>query len=195
MQQTSSSLLGQLKAAPDDDAWRRFVQRYSPIIHDWLRRQGLQDHDLRDVGQDVLMTVVREMPGFTYDRRRGHFRGWLRQVVVNRLRMFWRQRKHRARGQADGYTEDFVDQLADPNSDAARQWNEVYDRQISAQVLETLRGEFEPTTWQAFWRVVVDSEKAATVSAELGISLNAVYLAKSRVLKRLRQERERVVGL
>lgn len=185
---TSVSLLERLRAAPDEAAWRRFVDIYGPLIYRWLTEYGLQDHDARDLGQEVLLTVVREMPTFHYDPGRGSFRGWLRGVLRNRLRAFWRDRRTKPAGWAEGDLETRLDDLVDPGSDVARRWDEEHDRYVAARVLEFLKGEFEPTTWQAFWRTMVDGEKPVVAAAALGITANAVYLARARVLRRLREE-------
>ena len=93
MARTSTSLLERLRLSPDGAAWERFVEIYGPMIYRWLRQFGLQDQDAGDLGQEVLLTVVRAMPGFQYDPQHGFFRGWLRGIVVNQLRGFWRSQR------------------------------------------------------------------------------------------------------
>lgn len=188
MARTSQSLLECLRAAPDSAAWGRFVDIYGPLIYRWLRQFGLQDHDARDVGQEVLIAVAREMPTFQYEPGKGAFRGWLRVTMLNRLRGFWRDRKTKPAGWGYGDVEHELEELADLDSDASRCWDDEHDRYVLTRLLEMLKVEFESTTWQAFWRVAVDGEKVAIVASALGISANAVYLAKSHVLRRLREE-------
>lgn len=188
MARTSQSLLERLRAAPDSAAWGRFVDLYGPLIYRWLRQFGLQDHDARDVGQEVLIAVAREMPTFQYEPGKGAFRGWLRVTVINRLRGFWRDRKAKPAGWGRGDIKHELGELAEPGSQATRRWDDEHDRYVLTKLLELLQVEFEPTTWQAFWRVAVDGEKATNVAESMGISPNAVYLAKSHVLRRLREE-------
>lgn len=161
---------------------------YTPVIHGWLRRHRLPDADVEDLSQDVLATVVQELPRFHHDGRPGAFRRWLRVVTVNRLRALWRSR--RSRPQATGNS-DFLhvlDQLADPDSPLSRIWDQEHDQHLARRLLQMAEPDFEPTTWRAFYRVALEEAPAAAVAQELRISVNAVLLAKSRVLRRLRQE-------
>jgi RNA polymerase sigma-70 factor (ECF subfamily) len=188
MAETSLSLLDRLQQQPDAEAWRRLVDLYTPLIRGWLRRQQVAPHDADDLSQDVLAVVVRELPDFRHSGRPGAFRAWLRTVTVHRARNFWRQR--RAHPPAAGGS-DFLkvlDQLEDPDSALSRQWDQEHDRHVARRLMELLEPQFAPNTWRAFRRAVLDGVKAADVAAELGMSVNAVLLAKSRVLRRLRQE-------
>jgi RNA polymerase sigma-70 factor (ECF subfamily) len=189
MDRTSASLLKRLRLQPDSASWEQFVGLYAPLVHGWLMRCGLQESDARDIGQDVMVTLLRELPKFEYDRQKGKFRSWLRHMVSNRVLMFWRQRR-RSADRVTSDVEGVFEKLADPHSDLARRWDEEHDRHVAAQILQIVKPDFEPTTWQAFWRSVVDGQPAQTVAADLNISTNAVYLAKSRVLRRLQQEAE-----
>jgi len=102
MTQTRSSLLTRLPTTPGDaDAWRDFDELYRPLLTSWLLRHALQTQDVEEVLQDVLAAVVSEMPRFQYDPEKGRFRAWLRTILVNRLRMFWRQRKARPKAIGD----------------------------------------------------------------------------------------------
>jgi RNA polymerase sigma-70 factor (ECF subfamily) len=145
--------------------------------------------DAEDVVQEVLTTLVRELPQFDHNQRTGAFRAWLRRITLNRLRVYWDQRDARGRGPQ---IEASLMQLADPNSALSRSWDEEHDRHVIAVLLESIRLEFQPTTWKAFERQIRDGHPAAAVAAELGLSVNAVLIAKSRILKRLR---ERAAGL
>lgn len=188
MVETSFSLLDQLRERPDAGAWQRLVDIYTPLIHGWLRRRGLADADVDDLTQEVMTALVRELPHFEHDRRRGAFRSWLRTITVHRLRGFWRARRAHAQATGDSDFLQTLDQLEDPSSGLSRLWDQEHDRHVVHQLLRAIEPAFEPTTWQAFRRVVMDDARAATVAAELGISVNAVLLAKSRILRRLRQE-------
>src|SRR5437763_634975 len=94
MAESSVSLLERLRSRPDAAGWERLVELYRPLLLGWLKRYGVQAQDAEDLSQEVLAAVVRELPGFEYDRQRGSFRGWLRAILVNRLRGFWRKRQH-----------------------------------------------------------------------------------------------------
>lgn len=187
MNPTSLSLLDRLKAAsPESPDWQRLQGVYLPLIQRWLTRvPGLGD-ETADLAQEVMLIVVREVARF--DRRReGSFRAWLRQVTVNRVRDHQRRRQRRpvvGLDPADG----FLERLADPHGDLAREWNRDHDRHVVDRLLALVQPDFSETTWQAFRRFGLDGEPAAVVARDLRLSENAVILAKSRILKRLREE-------
>ena len=187
MSDTSVSLLDRLRSQPDGPSWRRLVDLYTPLIHGWLRRYEVQPQDADDLVQEVLSRVVRDLPHFEHDRRRGAFRCWLRTITANQLRTFWRARQHRpVVGGSD--LERRIEQLEDPASHLSKLWDQEHDRHVLARLLDLVQPEFSPTTWAAFRRVTLDGVRPADVAVELGISVNAVWLAKSHVLRRLRQE-------
>jgi RNA polymerase sigma factor (sigma-70 family) len=194
MSQTPVSLLDRLRLQPEPAAWQRLVDLYAPLIRRWLRRHALPDADVDDLAQDVLAVVVRKLPSFEHNQRPGAFRSWLRAVMANCLRDFWRARRARPVATGDSDFLRLLDQLEDPASGLSRQWDEEHDRHVVQRLLEMIEPDFEPTTWQAFRRVVRDGARPAAVAAELGVSVNAVLLAKSRVLRRLRQEARGLTG-
>ena len=182
MHTTSVSLIERLRRPGEEAAWSRLVELYTPLLDHWAHRVGLGDQDAADLVQDVFAVLVQKLPEFLYDRQKS-FRGWLRTILVNR----WRDgRRRRAMAPAVWRSED-LEQLArtDPTEPF---WEADYRRQLVDRALQLMQSEFQPTTWQACWQVVVADRPAATVAAELGISIDSVYAAKSRVLRRLRQE-------
>ncbi len=182
MPETPASLLNRLReAAPDGSAWRQFDAIYRPLLTGWLRRYSLQPHDSDDVVQEILQAVAGELPHFHYNATRGHFRDWLRQVMVNRLREFWRARKRDR-----VCVEPLLEELQDPGSDLSQRWDREHDQHVLKVLLAQLEPDFAPLTWQAFQRLLAGEEPKA-VAAVLGLSVNAVFLAKSHILKRLRE--------
>jgi RNA polymerase sigma-70 factor (ECF subfamily) len=188
MSETSLSLLQRLRAEPDDASWRRLVDLYTPLVQGWLRRQFVQLQDAEDVTQEVLGVVVRELKHFEHNQRPGAFRAWLRTITVNCLRAQWRKRQSKAEGIGDSDVARQLDQLEDPSSGLSQVWDLQHDRHVMARLLELIACEFNSTTWQAFERHVLDGQPASDVAAVLGVSVNVVLLAKSRVLRRLRLE-------
>ncbi|MGL4550119.1 MAG: RNA polymerase sigma factor [Gemmataceae bacterium] len=188
MADTSASLLERLRVSPDDDDWSRLVGLYTPLIRAWLARHGLPRQDADDLTQNVLTVLVRRLPDFERNPRPGSFRRWLRTITVNVLRDFWRAEKGRPRAGLGDDVNALIDQLEDPESGLSRQWDVEHDRHVTGQLLEQIRGRFEPTTWEAFHRVALLGEPAADVAAALGVSVNVVFISRSRVLSRLRQE-------
>ena len=134
-----------------------------------------------------MTVLVRELPGFRR-RRTGSFRRWLRTITVHRLQAYQRSRRHRPRALAAAPEACPLAQLADPASDLSRLWDQEHDEHVVRRLLELIETEFAPNTQRAFRRVVFDEVKPAQAAEELGMSVNAVLLAKSRVLSRLRQE-------
>lgn len=187
MSETSLSLLARLQTKPDPLSWQRLVDIYAPLISRWLSHSPLQRADHEDVTQEVLKIVVQKLPEFQR-RREGSFRAWLRVVTVNCLREFWRSTKHQPTATGDSNFLRKLQELEDPHSELARVWNTEHDRHVVRRLLELIGPQFEPATLQAFRSVVLDGQKPAQVAAELGISVNAVFLAKSRILRQLRRE-------
>jgi RNA polymerase sigma-70 factor (ECF subfamily) len=189
--ETSVSLLGRLAGAPTDDDWRRLDELYRPLLRAWIARAGVVASDVDDLVQDVLLVVFREIAGFEW-RGQGAFRAWLRTILANRVRDYFRKQKHQpiATGDSDFLRQ--LDELRSPDSALSHLWDREHDEHVAAALMRRVQGDFAPATWQAFRRHVLEGEPAAHVAEELGLSLNSVLLAKSRVLKRLREE---LVGL
>src|SRR5438045_859740 len=114
MTDTSASLLERLRTRPDAAAWERLVDLYTPLVRGWLRRHGVQSEDADDLVQEVMTTLVRELPQFHYEGERGSFRGWLRTITVNRLRHFWRARQSRPRATGGSDFARQIQELEDP---------------------------------------------------------------------------------
>jgi RNA polymerase sigma-70 factor, ECF subfamily len=184
---TSVSLLDRLRAArPDDPDWLRLEEIYQPLIRRWLGRvPGLGDESA-DLTQEVFLVMVRDIPRFER-RREGSFRAWVRLITVNVLRNH-RKRQFRKRAVGMDACDAFLDGLAEPNSELAREWDLDHDRHIFQKLQTIVQPAFAPATWEAFRRFAIEGLPAAQVATELGLTVNAVTLAKSRILKRLREE-------
>jgi RNA polymerase sigma-70 factor (ECF subfamily) len=188
--QTSHSLLDRARDPGDASSWRKLTDLYAPLIRRWVRPYVAQPADADDVLQDVLTMLVRELPRFEHSGRPGAFRAWLKTLAVNRLRVHWRTRRPAT---GDDAVLEQLHRLEDPDSDLSRTWDEEHDRHVAQTLLEAIRLEFQPATWRAFEATVRDGRPTAEVAAELGLSENAVLIAKSRVLKRLRQKGEGLI--
>jgi RNA polymerase sigma-70 factor (ECF subfamily) len=193
MPETSASLLERLRTPSDAAAWQRLVDLYEPLIRGWLRRHGLQPSDSDDLVQEVLSVLVKELPAFEHNGRPGAFRSWLRTITVHCLRRHWRAQVYRADAAGGSAWEEHLAQLEDPASGLSKLWDGEHDRHVFRRLLAMIEPEFQPSTWQAFRRLVLDGVPAAAVAAELSISVNAVLIAKSRVLQRLRHEGQGLV--
>jgi RNA polymerase sigma-70 factor (ECF subfamily) len=181
---TSLTLLERARTA-DPDAWRRLVQLYSPLVYSWARRSELGEADAADLMQEVWKSVALALDRFQRESDRGTFRGWLWTIARNKIRDHYRAGQDRAA--AVGGT-DACQMLKTIPEEEVREESGVEDHRLLHCTLELLRAEFEDRTWRAFWGTAVDGRPAAEVGAELGLAANAVYQAKSRVLRRLRHE-------
>jgi RNA polymerase sigma-70 factor, ECF subfamily len=184
---TSASLLDRLKVARSDASdWHRFESMYRPLIRCWIARiPGLGD-EIDDVVQEVLLVVVREIPRFVRQRE-GSFRAWLRRITVNRVRAYRRQRFQQPVA-LDDQTEGFLDRMVDSKSDLASKLDKEHDQYVCDALLSAVRPDFNQSTWDAFQQFAVEGRRAADVARELGVTVNSVVKAKTRILIRLRQE-------
>jgi RNA polymerase sigma-70 factor (ECF subfamily) len=187
--ETSASLLQRLRDCPDEASWQRLDDLYRPLICRWLRRDPTLGDEAEDLAQEILSVLVREVSGFRRQRT-GSFRRWLRTITFHRLQWFQRNRRHRPQPVGGPPEQSPLAQLADPASEMSQIWDREHDEHVIRRLLELLEQEFEADTLAAFRRVVFDEVKPAQVAVEMGKSVNAVLLAKSRVLQRLRQEAE-----
>ena len=191
MNSTRHSLLRRRRDG-DADAWNSVTALYRPLIANWLRRVRVASSDVEDLSQNVMLALVKNLPTFEHSGRPGAFRSWLRVIVFQNAGLYWRDRKRRNLV-VGSEVEEALEQLEAPASELVRQWDEEHDRYIFRCLLDVVELEFEPSTRQAFRRLALDGASGAEAAAELGLSVSAVYVAKSRVLQRLRQEAEGLV--
>lgn len=184
---TPRSLLQRLHSDAAADDWRQLVNLYTPLIQKWLGQYGVAGADGDDLVQDVFRALVDEIPKFRHNGRAGAFRRWLRLALVNRLRAYWRRQKDRKLVAGED-AERAIVELEDEGSDPNRMWDREHDEFVARRLLELLEPEFTRSTWHAFRRQVLDGAKAAEAAAELGMTPNAALIAKSRVLRRFREE-------
>lgn len=182
MHSTSINLLKRVREYRSESAWQRFVDLYTPLIFYWARGKGLSAEDASDIVQDVLSTLVLKLPEFEYDPNR-RFRSWLKTMTLNRVTdLHRRNRLISLQSDLDGLSRITVADDADLFVEAE------YRSVIVNRALDLLQTEFHASTWQAFQMQVMDDQKASIVAEQLNLPINAVYLAKSRILARLRQE-------
>lgn len=192
MADTPVSLLDRLQREPKPADWQRLVELYQPLLRCWLACQPALRGEADDLIQDILQSVVRKLPEFRRQRD-GSFRRWLRVITANRVSLFWRQRdkEERAAGGDEGAL--LLAQLEDPDSLLSRRWDEEHDRYVLQRLMKLIEPEFAARIWQAFRRHALEGAAPAIVAAELGMSENAVLIARCRILKRLREEAQGLV--
>jgi RNA polymerase sigma-70 factor (ECF subfamily) len=180
---TRGSLLVRLRDAADGPAWRQFVEIYAPLIFGFFRKKGLQDADAADLTQDILAAVARAIRDFDYDPRKGSFRGWLFTAVRHRLQRFCASPP--AQGAGDTTALEQLHQVPAPEEEPA--WEEEYERRLFQWAAEQVKPTVAQSTWQAFWQTAVEGKNPRDVGKSLGLAVAAVYMAKSRVLGRLKE--------
>jgi RNA polymerase sigma-70 factor (ECF subfamily) len=185
--ETSVSLLERLAGAPTDDDWQRLDALYRPLLRAWMARAGAAASDVDDLVQDVLLVVYRKIGGFER-RGKGAFRAWLRTILANRMGDYLRAQKYLPTATGDSDFLRRLDELESPDSALSHLWDREHDEHVAAALIKRVQDNFTPVTWEVFRRHVTKGEPAVEVAKALDLSLNSVLLAKSRVLKRLRQE-------
>lgn len=183
MDTTQISLLERLRSRPDEESWRRLVAIYAPFIERWLRQKRIAVQDAEDISQEVLADVHVRLQEFVHSGRTGAFRRWLGLIVYHRSVDYWRKKHPDSPGEIAQLSE-----IEDPDSQLSRQWDVQHDLHVMQRLLTLIEPEFTATTWQAFHRIAILEARPSQVASDLGMTINAVLLAKFRVLKRLREE-------
>lgn len=188
---TRASLLVQLRAGSNHEAWQEFVRLYGPIIYRFARKRGLQDADAADLMQDVMRSVSASIGRLEYDRKQGTFRGWLFTITRNKVFNFLSARRIRPQGSGDSATNSLLHSHPE-GEDGSEAWEMEYQRRLAALGMERIKDEFQENTWRAFWLTAVEGVSAAEASKQLKLSPGAIYVAKSRVLARLKEAVETI---
>jgi RNA polymerase sigma-70 factor (ECF subfamily) len=183
---TRFTLLARLQEPANQAAWEEFVAVYEPAVYGFARKKGLQDADARDLCQDVLRAVALAIERWEPDPSRGSFRGWMFRIARNMLINFCASRNRHARGTGDSRLQQALVELPAPASADSGLYDIEYRRQLFLWAAGQVRGNFTDQTWQAFWQTAIEGQEVKTVAARLSMSAGAVYIARSRVIARLR---------
>jgi RNA polymerase sigma-70 factor (ECF subfamily) len=186
---TRASLLVQIRDGSNHAAWQEFVNLYGPVVYGFARKRGLQDADAADLMQDVLRSISSAIGRLDYDRGQGTFRGWLFTITRNKIFNFLSARRIRPQASGDSSTNRLLSEQAD-GADGDEAWELEYQRRLAELAMERVKGEFQVNTWKAFWLTAVEGASAAEAAKKTGLSAGAIYVAKSRVLARLKDEVE-----
>lgn len=186
--QTRASLLIRIRDTGDADAWAQFVEIYSPVIFSFARRSGMQESDAADLVQEVMGEVTKSINGFEYDPKLGRFRSWLYKIAKRTIFRVQRKRRSQPTPSGDSETLHLLEDQPDTYDEVQEFWNKEYQRTLLEWAADKIRPQFQDATWQAFWLTSVEEKSAKDVAAELGLSLGSVYVAKSRVTKRLAEK-------
>ena len=184
---TRPSLLIRLRNEEDHQAWKEFIDIYAPLVYQYVRRRGVQDADAADVTQEALKTCSQNMGRFRYDRNRGSFRAWLFTVVRTRLSNYLSSQGRHPRGQGGTEFNWQLHQQPAPGNLDMDEWSREYELRLVEWAKKRIRNEFREHTWQAFQLTAINGLPAKQVAAQLDMSTGAVYVAKTRVLQRLKK--------
>lgn len=190
---TRASLILRLRDRSDLNAWQEFAEIYQPLVFRLARSKGFQHSDAADLAQEVLVRVAGAVERWEPDEQRGTFRGWLYRIARNLMIDFLeRGKRHPMAGGSSGVVA-LVEQQVDKASLQSETFDTEFRRQVFTWAADRIRPGFQPSTWQAFWKTAVEEHTAADVARELDMSPGAVYVARTRVMQRLRIEVQRVI--
>ena len=184
---TRASLLLRIRDPQDADAWQQFSRLYAGLVYGYARKRGLQDADAADLMQEVFRSISNAASRLEYDPKRGSFRGWLYTIARNKINNFYQRQRRQIRTTGDEDGQRRLNEFPVEN-EAESVWEREYQQQAFTWASEQVRNEFQPATWQAFWLTAVEGLSAKDVGAQLGMSPGAVYVAKSRVMARLKEQ-------
>ena len=187
--ETRASLILRLHDRDDLDAWQEFSEIYHPLVFRLARSKGFQHSDALDVAQEVLLRVAGAVERWEPDPEKGTFRGWLYRIARNLMIDFLERGRRSPLCDAD----QLIEMHADPSSLESRTFDLAFQRQVFVWAADRIRPAFQAPTWQAFWQTAVVGESVAAVAEQLGMSVGAVYIARTRVMQKLRTEVQRVI--
>ncbi len=187
---TKINLILRLPQASDIEAWREFIDVYEPFIFRLARSRGLQSDDAAEIVQRVMISVAHAVNRWKPDTERGKFRAWLFTIARNHLLNHLASTKRRATCGGSAHMQALA-QVVDSQI-APDDLDSDYRREVFRYAAARVRKEVQPSTWQAFWSVAVLEQPVSKVANELSMSTGAVYIARSRVIARLKVEVQRM---
>jgi RNA polymerase sigma-70 factor (ECF subfamily) len=190
---TGSVLLLLLGNPTDAECWNNFVDRYAPKIYGWCRQTGLQESDAEDVTQEVLSQLVQKLRAFTYDPHKGTFRGWLKTITHHAWCDYVDKRRRAGGVEANAEVMARLETLEAPE-DLLTALAEVFDLELLTEAQTRVQLQVSPRDWKIFQGLAIESRPGPELARELGMTVTAVLMAKSRVQKKLRQEIRRLEG-
>ena len=185
--ETRPSLLVRIRDPRNEQAWTEFLEIYEPLVYRLARMRGFQDADAQELTQDVFLAVASAIERWDPDPSKGSFRGWLFRIARNLMINFLGQKRRRTLATGDTDVNRLLDEHPAPNSEQSAVFDQEYKQETFRWAAERVRGEFEDKTWRAFWLTSVEGKPIKQAALALGLSAGAVYVARSRVMSRLRR--------
>jgi RNA polymerase sigma-70 factor (ECF subfamily) len=184
-------LIVRLRDLQDTVSWKTFLEVYTPLVYRYCQRQGLKEVDAQDVSQEVFRRVSKKMPTFEYRPEVGRFRAWLGTIVKNEIKRFLKKRSRQVQGSGNTGEDDPLDQVERTEEP---DWIEAFQRHVLTVALQRIRPHFEEHTWRMFEEAWCNDRPAAAIAHDRGVPVADVYVAKSRVLARLKEEVRELSG-
>lgn len=189
---TRQTLLLKIRDHDDNAAWEEFVELYTPLIYRFCLSRGVSRNDVADVTQDTMRSVANAIQRFEYDPTKGKFRSWLFRVTYSKLARHFEKKNRQPQGTGSDTIRSMLDEL--PSEEIEYDWDLEYRRRVFSWATEKVKPEFADHVWNAFWMTAVEEKSGADVAEDLEMSVGAVYVAKSRVIARLRERVATVNG-
>lgn len=191
--QTSPSLILRLRNRDDLDAWQQFAEIYQPLVFRLAVQRGFQHSDASDIAQEVLLRVAGAIDRFVPAPERGSFRAWLNRIARNFMITFLQKQQRQPVACGQDSVADLMAVVPDSHDLTSEEFDHELARQVFAWAAKKVEAGCQPSTWQAFWRTTVNDEDAAIVAEQLNVSVGAVYVARSRIIQRLKREVQTVI--
>jgi RNA polymerase sigma factor (sigma-70 family) len=191
---TRASLLLRIRNPRDEQSWLEFAAIYEPLVYRLARSKGFQDADAKELAQEVLLAVANAIERWTPDPERGSFRGWLFRVARNLMINFLARERRHPHGVGNTDFARWLEDQPAAGGEQTAEFDRQYRRELFRWAAEQIRGQFHAATWQAFWETCVEGRGIAEVAQSLDMSVGQVYVARSRVMSRLREKIERTLN-
>lgn len=189
--ETRNSLIARLPNADDAQAWGQFTEIYQPLVFRLALSKGFQDSDAREIVQEVMIAVSQAVNRFEPDPQRGRFRDWLFRIARNLMIKFLTRRKYQPLGNGGSNISELLSQQVEVAPAESAFFDLEYRREVFRWAAQEVSKQMKPANWRAFWLTSVENLSAAQAAEELGMSVGAVYVARSRALSRLRKKVKR----
>jgi RNA polymerase sigma factor (sigma-70 family) len=184
---THLSLLLRLQDHGNATAWQEFVEVYEPVLLSLVKRRGLQESDAREIVQEAMLAVAKHIDRFEHSGDSGHFRSWLSRIIRNLTINLLTRLPLGAKGIGDSVNDELLNDIADCDKALTDEYDLVQEREIFAIAAEKVQVEVQEKTWSAFWMTCVEDKSVPEVSKLLQMTPGAIYVARSRVVAKLRQ--------